>query len=182
MAVTYQDWLKSVKQFLASRRPDVRFDHLDPNHLYSSFQSGISPIDFVQRGNFRLNPAVPPPAAPHPHTVQPQSSSTNGWLIALVVIALTVVTSCIGCGVLLRSAQEANRRELASIPTCSQVQSSLAIGMTTSQVTEAIGEPHSVQEMNHMGVTRRYWYYDCRDGRIQLVFEYGLTLTSINRY
>lgn len=54
--------------------------------------------------------------------------------------------------------------------------------MTTSQVTEAIGEPHSVQEMNHMGVTRRYWYYDCRDGRIQLVFEYGLTLTSINRY
>jgi len=181
MAVTYQDWLKSVKQFLASRRPDVKFDQLDPNHLYSSFQAGLSPIDFVQQGQFRFNPAVPP--APAFQLPQGQvKQATNPLHIVLFVILFGVIGSCIGCGLFLGSVQSDVERKMASTPTCSQVQAAVQIGMTTSQVTEAIGGPDNVQEMNRLGVTTRYWYYRCRDGQIQIVFDYGITVTSINRY
>lgn len=173
MAVTYQDWLKSVKRFLATRRPDVRFDHLDPNHLHAAFQSGIAPIDFVQRGQFILSPAAPP--------IQTRSSNSHVALIAAVVV-IGCLVSCIGVGLFISSAAEGARREMAAIPTCSQVQSTLHIGMSPQQVVDRIGEPHSVQEMNRFGLTTRYWYFNCRDGQVQLVFEYGSVLTSINRY
>ncbi len=50
----YQTWMEAVKRSLASRRPDVTIQDVDPNATFTAWKQGMSPYDFVNQGNLPL--------------------------------------------------------------------------------------------------------------------------------
>lgn len=172
----YQAWLNSVRMILSNRRPDVRVDQIDPNQLHAAYTSGVTPISFVLAGQFRFKPIQV--------VNQPQQFHTRGahWLpITLLVVAIPVICGG-GCFYLAAQSATETQRRVALLPTSSYMFDQIKYGTPATDVLAKFGEPGHTQQMNSGGITRRIWYYQCRDGQVQVVMEYGSYVTSINKY
>ena len=139
-----------MRQFLATRRPDIRFDDLDEKACQVAFRNGIAPINFVLQTDLPLRPAgnLSLPADPF------QDSPLNrkymrGWLAGLVIFGLVI---CLGFQLLKPNKAERDDR----VPTATthskrpkaEVQRQMSSPYTSSNPPGATYTPPTVSTPN----------------------------------
>ena len=82
--MNYQDWLDSIDQILRAAGRGYGTAQLDPSHLQSAFQQGMSPVIYARQANHPMRPVQPQypmPPVPVPANLPPLDYRRASYIV-----------------------------------------------------------------------------------------------------